>query len=62
MVKDKKKEKDKRSCDFCGAPMNDEEVMAHGGNKFCPKCMAEHIRNDHYSIDVASAWTFKRGN
>jgi len=59
VVKEKSKEK---ACDTCGVILNDEDVMQHSGSKYCPKCIAEHIREKHYTSEVASVWTYKRGN
>ena len=55
------KESKGKSCDVCGEILNDQDVMRHSGSKYCPKCIAEHIRDDHYTREIASAWTYKRG-
>jgi hypothetical protein len=57
-VKEKTKGKE-GGCDYCGAPLRDEDVFSHGGNKFCAKCIAEHIKNEHFDAEVRRAWTFK---
>jgi formylmethanofuran dehydrogenase subunit E len=57
----KEKESEGKSCDTCGEILNDQDVMRHSGSKYCPKCIAEHIRNEHYNKEVASVWTYRRG-
>lgn len=57
----KQKKHEGKSCDTCGEILNDEDVIHHSGSKWCPKCISEHIRNEHYNAEVASVWTYKRG-
>jgi hypothetical protein len=60
VVKEKTKGKKENDCYYCGAPLRDEDVFQHGGNKFCAKCIAEHIKEEHFNDPaVRRAWTFK---
>ena len=53
------KEKSKEQCKSCGVHLHDEDVIIHDGYKYCPKCMATHIHDQHYSAEIAEVWTYK---
>jgi hypothetical protein len=56
----KKKCEEKNCCEDCGAEITNEEVFRHEDRKYCPVCMAEHIRDEHVnSAEAKRLFTFK---
>jgi uncharacterized Zn finger protein (UPF0148 family) len=47
----------KENCDDCGMPIMDEDVFRHQGKKYCPKCVAEHIKEEHLGSPEAKKLT-----